>query len=1426
MKTKVNTPDTKSGAPFRSRGRDPFAVQAKLFVNQPGDQHETEADQAADRVVNSSSSPTGTLAAENTAPVQQKPIAQTVTPTIQRKENPDQMGQLDIDGTEDKMGAIEYKGPAIQRKEDESAQLKEDENAQLKEEDASMQLKDDEFVSKLGDPPGTPAPEQVAKDQNTLPEKLNESKGQGIPLPPETKTEMETGFGADFGNVKVHTGTNAVDMNKSLGAKAFTNKENIYFNQGKFDPASKNGKHLLAHELTHTIQQGASLPVNGKNPDEEDKKPDVTEIRKDVKKEKQQKGTSEKPVKALAEAKKMPQDQLSRGKELAKQLVETTKQGQKETPQQNNQTKENKKPENDKQALNQPIEKPVEEEVINKQQDQKKTEEKLPEPILKSDIEPVEKKTGEESTDLKTEGDKTETKKGGVAEGGKGKPKDLKGAGNKATGKEKEKDKKDDDEGDKTGGEDAGKTEVARDFDNPPVVVKAPTEPAVDKAGEPIEPDEEANINVEGLNITAQQFRDQGKEAYDRANTQATLRVGFQSKLNEISKTVAQSDKTLQKLEKNTKYRESKLPLADKPMATSKQRQQKVQKEVGLYTSTYNENKGDVMDLVKESNSLLGGSKENEDPEEADSGELTSNFEELSSGSGTISEGFNGTGDKAKQLTKDSTKAEVQNTVSDKNLAEAKRKVKESRNKIDSEKARNQQAWNKIRSTQHLMDKSKKQEDKLRNDGTSLMTTSFDIEEETRTTQGTYYTDMSTVPGWQELMAKEEEVAFEEMKNGHGGDALIFRFMSINSDEERIAFVRSLNENQRAQLGSQLEGFNNNYEAWAESKKVQFITNAENKRNADFVKFNNKRNKGLKSPLDRVTKNLEKVNKVGLFWSPISDTLTGMLDSLKNITWADVGNFVKGIGNFAVSMLDPTEWYGTISNNVMGIWKNLSDWGTFEKDPVGTVLTKGANLAVSLLNICGVISVILGVLTIAAGVAAFFTAGATLGLAIWLADATITMGTITFWIGVAAAVLGLLSGIKNIYDLHTAKTAETMFQETAALKKDAANTSTGILGMIGGKGQVKGGQVFKDTVTKFPKTWAKRGFLSLKNGLTSKFLKTVQFTKSVFKKETWTKLYQTFKLAIVTKTDDLFGSLTGRKKTFNGPDKTPDAPNKTPGKTHGDNKTPNKTPGDKTPDIDEGELGKLSKYEDDVDDATKKKMRDKADNEVEKGPNHNSKTKALVMARIIAKTNDQIDTPIPVLMGELAPLKAMKGVDGFGSREKGNGVFRIIMFGCEHEVEDPYELGGEKKNENQSEKKDNLQNDENKNNEGESQLNKEQSTGGKQSNLEINGGPVTAKAGKKFKDHFIDKKEYLEEILGTKYPKLKTHTDEFLKDISRLINEDIFTFVGDATLKLGQPIVKIYKGKGFTLVMKPDGEWVTLLEQGKGMDLAIKYITP
>ncbi|AUP79057.1 eCIS core domain-containing protein [Flavivirga eckloniae] len=74
-----------------------------------------------------------------------------------------------------------------------------------------------------------------------------------------TKGFMESRFGSDFSDVKIHTGSEAVQMSRELNAQAFTVGNDIYFNQGKYSPNSDTGKHLLAHELTHTIQQRGGI---------------------------------------------------------------------------------------------------------------------------------------------------------------------------------------------------------------------------------------------------------------------------------------------------------------------------------------------------------------------------------------------------------------------------------------------------------------------------------------------------------------------------------------------------------------------------------------------------------------------------------------------------------------------------------------------------------------------------------------------------------------------------------------------------------------------------------------------------------------------------------------------------------------------------------------------------------------------------------------------------------------------------------------------------------------------------------------------------------------------------------------------------------------------------------------------------------------
>ncbi|PSL44805.1 uncharacterized protein DUF4157 [Chitinophaga niastensis] len=90
---------------------------------------------------------------------------------------------------------------------------------------------------------------------NTVSEGIAATRGNGSALPARTQSFMENRFGTDFSNVNIHTDTPAVRLSAELGAKAFTIGNDIYFNEGKFSPESDSGKHLLAHELTHVIQQ-------------------------------------------------------------------------------------------------------------------------------------------------------------------------------------------------------------------------------------------------------------------------------------------------------------------------------------------------------------------------------------------------------------------------------------------------------------------------------------------------------------------------------------------------------------------------------------------------------------------------------------------------------------------------------------------------------------------------------------------------------------------------------------------------------------------------------------------------------------------------------------------------------------------------------------------------------------------------------------------------------------------------------------------------------------------------------------------------------------------------------------------------------------------------------------------------------------------
>ncbi len=249
-------------------------VQKKLAVGKPGDAFEVEADKMADTVVNGSEG--GALqkkGAENE--IQQKPLSESIS-AVQKKDMPadEEPVQKMAEEEETVQKATEEEEP-IQKKEEEEEPIQkmeeEEEAVQAMEEAEPVQaMEEEEPVQKAEEEEETIQQKSANTPTNNTSggteAKLKQQKGKGSKMDAATKQQMEQGFGADFSNVNIHTDYKAEELSGNLGAQAFTHGDDVYFNKGKYNPNSKEGKHLLAHELTHTIQQNKSDKKLQKNP--------------------------------------------------------------------------------------------------------------------------------------------------------------------------------------------------------------------------------------------------------------------------------------------------------------------------------------------------------------------------------------------------------------------------------------------------------------------------------------------------------------------------------------------------------------------------------------------------------------------------------------------------------------------------------------------------------------------------------------------------------------------------------------------------------------------------------------------------------------------------------------------------------------------------------------------------------------------------------------------------------------------------------------------------------------------------------------------------------------------------------------------------------------------------------------------------------
>jgi hypothetical protein len=136
--------------------------------------------------------------------------------------------------------------------EDEELQMKRIQRSESGEaEDEELQMKRD-LQRKPVDMSGSFDVEQDVES------KISAKAGSGQTIPDVNRQMFESSMGHDFSGVNVHADSESDGLNKQLGARAFTTGSDIFFRQGEYNPASSGGQELLAHELTHVVQQGGA----------------------------------------------------------------------------------------------------------------------------------------------------------------------------------------------------------------------------------------------------------------------------------------------------------------------------------------------------------------------------------------------------------------------------------------------------------------------------------------------------------------------------------------------------------------------------------------------------------------------------------------------------------------------------------------------------------------------------------------------------------------------------------------------------------------------------------------------------------------------------------------------------------------------------------------------------------------------------------------------------------------------------------------------------------------------------------------------------------------------------------------------------------------------------------------------------------------
>lgn len=1014
----------------RSTKEDPD-LQPKLTIGKPGDKYEQEADAVADQVVQGMQQPDGQN--EQEEEIVQEKIGNRVQTMLQASKFPE------VPDVEKELPAMEEPvagaAPPVEEKQA-NAEGEKEEATDVPLPEPIQEVEGPEIMAKAE------SRSFDATAKNSISEGLDQSKGSGSHLPGGVKGQMESGFGTDFSGVKVHTDSNAVQMNRKLGSKAFTNQNDIYFNQGQYNPNSKDGKTLLAHELTHTIQQGA-----------------VSNTVQTFVAPEQNVTTEPKATK--------PNDG-NKVENRSDSKIKNDPDFDDDAP-----TSRSQMDEEDKEKAN-----------PNRGEVRKEKSEVASSGVASVDVDRG-ATAGEKSREQKTQISQTVDSRAKTAEG---ENKEEKG---------KEENLSEADSATQRAAACLAQANATPIPTKPETFKQPRIEAPVDKEGQPLPRKSEIDTQVRGLGYMGELFREHGYEIKKSATNKIIYAHGLDSNLETQRADLANAKEGTTKMDEHNTARKEISEGSKKALQDSKERQAFVAEKAPGIAAEAEKGKSESGDLASESAAKAEKAKSEipDDPDaRRDAEKQSGDMNEASEGAATADEAITKAGERAVQYSQEAQLAAGKNTETEGSITETDTILEQTATRIAEMHAKNEESQGKIDQVAAGPEQIRTEAEENILEGDELIRASYVMEIELNDIQQQYLSGMAAI----ETRTEAEERIKKEQEQGAGQAQLSpeeqeLMMMAAMSDEEQQQHVAAIEqsedgEQQKSRLMAALEKMitttpDKGTDA-TEGARLEVKTGLQDKimggpppsdpRMPEIEKVDKAREDRLPAVLDIGDLNIGRLSETEK--AMLAQKLTGeaIADDIKNIDILQMGKgMIQGMIDPRMALTGPIDGFDKMATGFANIF-NADAW---EKDPLGNLLKVAADITTGLamifsgvLGIAGMIMALMVAITIASwGFALPFTAPV-MG---W-------MGTIMTYAGWGAIIAGSLSVyynylcyLKNLHDASTADSARELFGNVEQMKENVSDGFTGAMAIVEGVGAVKMGpamtkQNFLDTTPRSP----------------------------------------------------------------------------------------------------------------------------------------------------------------------------------------------------------------------------------------------------------------------------------------------------------------------------------------------------------------------